>query len=374
MNRKIWISILCGSICGLVLSLPAFAEEPSDQEFKEPSGHELNERLKKLEEKMSGGAAAWTDRITISGAVEAEAVLLSEESNGDTTDSSDIALSTVDVNLDVVIAKNVSGHVLFTYGDDEGMEVDDGYVTIDGKDVVPLYLMAGKIYVPFGNYETHMVSDPLTQDLGETVDGAIQFGFVNQWFDAALAIYNGDVNETGEEDDPIDSYVLSAKATLPEGAVPDMGLSAGVSYISNLADSGLSLSGDTIEDYVAGFGVFVSVSFKEFVFLEAEYIKALDKFSVGELTYDGGEESEPGALNIELACAPMEKLELAVRYGKTEDIKGGPDQDALVETQYGIAAAYSLFENTTLSLEYLKGEYENDDEVTLFTTLLSIEF
>lgn len=360
MSKKLWISMLCWSICGLVLSLPALAEEPSN--------YELNQRLKKLEEKMGGGAAAWTDRITLSGAIEAEATFESNDTGGEDTDTSDIALSTVDVNLDVVIAKHVSGHALFTYCDDEGVEVDDGYITLDGKDVVPLYLMAGKIYVPFGNYETHMVSDPLTQDLGEIVEGAVQVGFVNDWFDAALAIYNGDA-EKADEDNVINGYVLSAKVTLPEGTVPDLGLSAGVSYISNLADSGIDNPSTDLEDYVAGFGVFVSASFKEFLFFEAEYIKALDEFNGDELIFDGDEDSEPSALNLELACAPMEKLELAVRYGKTDDI-----QDTLVETQYGIAAAYTLFENTTLSLEYLNGEYENDDEVTIITTLLSIEF
>jgi hypothetical protein len=48
--------------------------------------------------------------------------------------------------------------------------------------------------------------------------------------------------------------------------------------------------------------------------------------------------------------------------------------DLLPEDQYGAAVTYGLFENTSLSLEYLHGEFENDDERDLLTTQLAVEF
>ena len=39
-----------------------------------------------------------------------------------------------------------------------------------------------------------------------------------------------------------------------------------------------------------------------------------------------------------------------------------------------LTAAYGLFDNTTVALEYLKNDYQNDDEATVVTAQLAIEF
>jgi hypothetical protein len=114
----------------------------------------------------------------------------------------------------------------------------------------------------------------------------------------------------------------------------------------------------------------------EMVFFKAEYIGALDNFQAGEFTnIDGGNAIEPSAWNLELAYAPVEDLEVAVRYAQTDDIFGGIDNaGAFPESQYGLAAAYGLFDSTTVALEYLKNDYQNDDEATVITAQLAIEF
>lgn len=361
--KNVVTAILLGLICSLLITWSATAEEISNDA--------LNERITKLEEKIgdNGPGNSWMNRISIYGAIKAEAALV----NGEDDDSSDISLSTVDVNLDVDIAKHVSGHVLFTYGDDEGMEVDEGFIKLDGKDAMPLYLMAGKIYVPFGKYETHMLTDPLTQDLGETVEGAVQVGFANDWIDVGLALYQGDSIIDDDDDDEITDYALGAQFTLPKNRIPAINLSAGLSFLSNIGDSnGMidiqeELGNAPYEDKVMGMGIFLSVSVKKMIFFEAEYITALDEFNAGELDTD--DEAAPQAWNLELACLPMKKLEVALRYAQAEDV-----ENYLPETQYGLNAAYSLFENTDVSLEFLKNEYENDDEESIITAQLAIEF
>jgi hypothetical protein len=330
------------------------------------------------------GEGSWADRIAISGAVEAEAGFVSADYNDSTTDDvdeSDIVLATVELGLDAEIHKHVSGHVLLLWEEDDTdpIDMDEGYITIEGKDVVPLYLNAGKLYVPFGNYESHMISSPMTLELGETGQSAIQLGVATDWIDASVALFNGDVDETGE-DNTIGSYAGAVQFTLPEGTVPNFGLAAGVSYISNLADSDglgeeIATPDGTIEEHVAGLGAFVHVSFLNMFFLKAEYIGAMDKFKAGELNFDGGEAVEPSAMNVELAVAPLENLEFAVRYAQSEDIKGGiDDTGAFPESQYGFTVAYGLFDGTTLALEYQTGEYENKDAQSVITTQLAVEF
>jgi len=339
----------------------------------------LPERIRRIEEKMGqkGVLEKWADKITLSGLIEVEAYyedydsdnLATKDKNGD---SSDITLATVELGVDVDIIKHVKGHVLFLWEEDETepVDVDEGFITLDGEDVVPLYLNVGKLYVPFGNFESHFISDPLTLELGETRESALSVGYVNEWMDVSVSAFNGDIDETGE-DNHIESYVAAASFSVPEELISNFGITGGVSYISNIADSD-GLEGETpgqIKDYVGGFNAFLSISFMDKFFLECEYLGALDEFEAGELSFDGGKEFQPETWNLELAYAATERLKVAVKY------EGGDDLgDFLPEDQYGAALTYGLFENTSLSLEYLHGEFENDDEKDLITTQLAVEF
>lgn len=340
----------------------------------------LGDRVRRIEEQMEGNKKAgllgeWADRIHLSGALEVETGYEDmdfADPTVDDTDTSDISLATVELGVDADIAEHVQGHVLLLWEDGAGgVDVDEGFITIDGKDVVPLYLNAGKMYVPFGSYETHFVSDPLTLEIGETNEAAVAAGFANDWLDLCVAVYNGDVNEIDDQDDHIDGFAGSAVFSLPEGLVPNLGLRAGVSYLSNLAESD-GLEGETsgvIRDDVGGFGAFLSASYMESLFFEAEHITSLDSFEAGALAFDNGRRAEPRAWNLELAFAPMEKLELGLRYEGSDDMN-----DFLPEKQFGGVASYEVFKHTTLSVEYLRGTFENDDERDLITTQLAIEF
>jgi len=413
--KKLIKGMLCLLVCGSLFSFPAFAEEMSNYQLMEelkalknktrmledqlnrqekmskqeiskevPTGLEaqgLPERVRRIEEKMEqkqeGLLAKWADKITLSGLIEGEACYEDydyDDPATDDEDSSDITLATVELAVDVDLVKHVKGHVLFLWEEDETepVDVDEGYITLDGEDVVPLYLNVGKLYVPFGNFESHFISDPLTLELGETRESALTVGYVNEWMDLSASAFNGDTDETGE-DNHIESYVAAASFSVPEELISNFGISGGVSYISNIADSDNLqdeiVSPGGIKDYVGGFNAFLSLSFMDKFFLECEYLGALDEFEAGELSFDGGNKFQPKTWNFELAYAATDRLEVAVKY------EGGDDLgDFLPEDQYGAALTYGLFENTSLSLEYLHGEFENDDERDLFTTQLAVEF
>jgi hypothetical protein len=190
--------------------------------------------------------------------------------------------------------------------------------------------------------------------------------------DVSVSAFNGDVDETGE-DNHIETYVAAASFSVPEEVISNFGIAGGVSYISNIGDSDSlqdEIDSDAgIRDYVDGFNVFLSVSYMDKLFLECEYLGALDEFEAGELSFDGGNKFQPKTWNFELAYAATDRLELAVKY------EGGDDLgDFLPEDQYGAVVTYGLFENTSLAFEYLHGEFENDDERVLVTTQLAVEF
>lgn len=97
--------------------------------------------------------------MEISGLLEAEIGFSSDFNNVDT---SDITLATVELAFDAQINERVSAHVLMLHEDDdtEPAEIDAGIIGLDLNG--GWSLAAGRMYLPFGVFETHMVSDPLT--------------------------------------------------------------------------------------------------------------------------------------------------------------------------------------------------------------------
>ena len=79
----------------------------------------------------------------------------------------------------------------------------------------------------------------------------------------------------------------------------------------------------------------------------------------------------PSAWNVELGASIIDNIELAVRYGGSDD--GGAE--FLPESQYGSVLNWGFFENTNLALEYLHYKYEDDAQtVDALTAQLAVEF
>ncbi|MBU2521312.1 MAG: LbtU family siderophore porin [Proteobacteria bacterium] len=332
------------------------------------------------ETKLTNLLGKWADKIHPSACIEVEAFYEDKNFHDPSvrdTDTSDLKLATVAFGFDVDIAKHVKGSLFFLYEeDDTEFDVDEGIIRIDGADVVPLYVDLGKMYVPFGKFESHFISDPLTLELGETNESAAVGGFRNDWIELSVGAFNGDVDETGKGSSiHIDNYLASAIFTLPETTVPDFNLTAGISGISNIADSnnlqtvGTGVSAATIKNHIGGFNAFIIASLLDRYFFNAEYLGAIDDFEAGELSFDGGKSYRPEAWAIELACGITDSLKFGVCYEGSNDCG-----DFLPEKQFGGVVSYDLFKNTSVALEYLYGKYENKDTRHLMTTQLAIEF
>ncbi|MFZ1983505.1 MAG: LbtU family siderophore porin [Desulfatitalea sp.] len=365
-------------LASLVLSLglvgPALALD-STASGKTGGVTSLEDRIEKLEEAVGRKVEGekWYDRIQISGLVEVEAgygEVDFEDSALEDEKSSDVDLATVELALDAKIHAQVEGHVLIKYEEDD-LFVDEGFITLTGPDRFPAYLIAGRQYVPFGNFDTHFVTDPNTLILGETNEGAAVVGyrFMDEMLEVSAGAFNGEAREAGD-DDAIDSFVAAMVAK------PFEGLNLGVSYISNLAGSNSFneevVDPENLDSLVGGWSAFVSFSFLERFKLIAEYVGALDNFRAGEIygAADGAER-EPSAWNAEFGVAVIENVELALRYGGSDD--GG--FEFLPETQYGAVVNWGFFDNTNLAVEYLHGEFEEDyQETDTITAQLAIAF
>jgi len=183
-------------------------------------------------------------------------------------------------------------------------------------------------------------------------------------------LFNGDAQKVGEE-----SQLRDFGASLV--LTPTEGLALGCSYLSDLADSDAELLSE-YQNRVAGWSAFATYSRDAFG-VSIEVLGATKVFSDADLDADGnGQGDQPLVWNLELSWAPQENLELAVRFEGSEEFAGFP------ERQYGIGLSWGYWESTTLSLEYLRGEYDSnfgrneDDNLMetrdLVSALLAFEF
>ena len=108
----------------------------------------------------------WKPVSTISGTIEVEASAW----DGDSGEGSDIKLAKVELGFDAHLNQYTHGHLLFLYEEgeeDDRIRVDEATITIANPAVSPAFFRAGRMYVPFGKFETNMVSDPLTLEIAE---------------------------------------------------------------------------------------------------------------------------------------------------------------------------------------------------------------
>jgi hypothetical protein len=346
---------------------PALAESPGGVKSLEQRIDHLNKLIERSVDNDN-----WYNRIQIGGLVEVEAGYENIQFNDPAVEgekTGDVDAAAVEVDIDVTITDHVDGHMLIKHEEDD-VFLDEGFIVISGGDDLPVFLVAGRQYLPFGNFDSHFITDPTTLTLGETNEGALVAGyrFGDDLADLALGAFKGKVRKSGD-DDTIDGYVASLTAT------PFEGLAFGASYTSSLAaaDALADEVTDTenLASHMAGFSAHASLAFLDRFKVMGEYVGALERFGTGEM-YDPADDKRrrPMAWNAELAFAATDVVEIAARYGGSED-----GADLLPESQYGAVINWGFFDSTNLALEYLYGKFEDDHGKThTVTAQLAVEF
>jgi hypothetical protein len=244
----------------------------------------------------------------------------------------------------------------------------------------PWFVTAGQQYVPFGTYETNLVSDPLTLEIGETRESAVLAGIENNGFVGGLYIFNGDLDENGDSD--IDSYGLFGGYSQESD---NSSFAVNIGYISNIGDSdGLqdaiddNLAGGDFDDQVGGVTVDALFATGPFVFI-AEYTTATDSFDAGELGWGTGG-AQPSAFNVEAGYNFMlagKDATVAVGYQQTDEASAL----GLPEERIAAAISVGIMDNTTLSFEWAHDDdYSTSDGGTgeaggdTVTGQLAVEF
>lgn len=334
------------------LSHAAWAEHPDTQ----TEIANLKKRIEQLEKhdvdhpQQSFSLINGQSSLSITGLVEMEGSYEKIE-GGD--DSSDLALATVELGIEATLNEQTHGHVVLLWEDgEEEIAVDEAVISLTAPQPIlnhELTLHAGRIYLPFGNLNTNMISDGLTLDLAETRDSALLLEFSRDKISSKLAVFNGDT-DSDDNNDHVDSWVAAIELH------PINALTLGASYMNDLAESDIELvtNSDLYRHDVAAAGAYLNLAVGEWSF-DAEIISALRHFDA--TTVAGGEDlsgDQPCAWTVELGWQPTRDLLLATRYEQAEDF-----QDDAV--RYGLTASYALYDQVMLAVEYLHSDAKGDE-------------
>jgi hypothetical protein len=304
------------------------------------------------EAKASPAKPKIADYISIGGKLEA---LATETENFSKANTSDITLNKVEAYIDVEPADWVMGHVQFVYEDagSETVSLDEAYAKIGNTEKFPLFLQTGKWAVPFGSFETAMVTDPLTKSMAETKEKAVLVGAEVSGFTIEGYVYNGDTQKTAESNH-IDQYGLSVGyAAEIKGAK----LSVGAGYINNLADSeGLTSALGTansraLSSYVPGYDLHAAIEIAGFA-VSASYLTASKEFQTAELAF-AGHGAQPAAWATEVAYTAS-ILEKDVTFSVTAQGTKEALALSLPERRYGGAVTVAFHPNAKVGVEYLR--------------------
>jgi len=309
---------------------------------------------------MSFDAIAQMPDMEFGGLIEVEASR-SEDFAGNNT--SDIVLATVELGVDATLSERITSHLTFLYEEDAtDFGIDEGTLTYGINDTFAM--TAGRMYVPFGRYDSFMVSDPQTLVMGETVETVLMVSMENRGFYGSVYTFNGDsdkisTNNSGDDDDMSGGFNL--------GYAEDERFDIGISYISNIGDSDTlqelgsnSNQWGLVDSPVPGGAAHAMVSFRN-VTLVAEHVRALDNFTNGDLAGTVTREEQPSASNVEVGVALNNGVILAAAYQETDEAQfiGMPEKVT------SGTVSYELMAGASLSLEYASMEdYASNDNGT----------
>ena len=400
---------LCIAAVGMISWTPnsLAAEGNLDQQVQEliQQNQALTDRLNKLEQRIAepkattepayagvagGFLSDLENRITINGLLEFGGAYRSVDMNvGGHEKDSDLAMTTVELGIAAEVNDWVSAEIALLYedpifeNDDTSFDVDTAIITIANTEETPAFLMAGKMFVPFGALLEHFPDDPLidaplTLCLGEINEKALLIGAELEGFTVSAYVFNGDVEEAGGGDNVIESYGFDANYAF-EDETQDLDMLVGASYISNIADSdgiegmldedlvvevdgySLTIAHDgEIKNYTPGAAVYFHVGYQDF-FFDAEYMTATEEFGHGELLTGrtGNAGAKPEVWNIEVGYNYnwWRNLEITLKVAGSDDCEGL----GFPRERYGINFNQEIFDDTVFSVGYMYDYYDKDD-------------
>lgn len=293
---------------------------------------------------------AFAEESGWSGVVEVEAGSVIADSS---VSESDIALATVELGYQHFLTKNTSISVLFLHEDDDTEPAEIDQATINLNDVMGMDMSMGRQYLPFGSYNSGLVSDPLTLEIGETREASFGFSKSISIVTAEAHLFQGDAQVADN------AWIPDFMAKISLADEGNINYSLDAYFISELANSesmtGAVSDPTALSHNTGGAGVAAHLGIGA-LSLDAECLSAIKEYTSDDF---GG--NKPMACHFELgttANIANKETSFAIGYGMTNDAL---DLE-LPKSRIAAATSMLLTENFALSLEWaMDNDYSTDD-------------
>lgn len=243
--------------------------------------------------------------------------------------------------------------------------LDQGLVTLGNLDQYPLYATVGDYYMPFGRYNSYMVSDSLPKLLGGTKAKAVSVGWANtNTLNGNVFLMEKNVAVSGGER-PGQNNPWGASVDVSK-KINNFKLNTSLSYVNSMANGVLIASGVCNKSSDGGCysvgskdspaaDAIVTVGYGPFE-VSADYLTAINDMTLNT------SKVKPAASHLEaryLFKTLGRNSDVAVSYGETKHIADLP----LPSKQYGATYSVAINDYITTDLEYVTKKHVNVAEL-----------
>jgi len=230
-----------------------------------------------------------------------------------------------------------------------------GYATIGNLSKSPIYASIGQMYVPFGRYNSLMLTTTETTSLARILSTTTVLGFSQNGFSAQAFTYN---TQQGEQNSFINEGGANISYSSTDSSHP---YQIGASYTTNISDSqgmqdngsDAAFQGFAINDYdspsTPAYDLYGSMGIGDFTLI-GEYISATKHFSDDALQFnDTG--AKPKALQAELDYSTTinnKPTSFGIMFSQTWQALALN----LPKNSYNVVANTSIWRDTVESIEY----------------------
>ncbi|MDD2942613.1 MAG: LbtU family siderophore porin [bacterium] len=291
--------------------------------------------------------------------------------------SSDIILATTELEIHAEPSEFATGHVLFLYEEDttEPMALDEAVLDLHYGEDLQIALTGGKFYLPFGNYDSNMISDPLTLELGEINQSALMLQLAEKTgLHASMYAFNCDLSEG--QNDNIDCFGGDIGYNYENN---DLLAGLGLGLISNLPDSDgletlLEDEGAILQEHGSGIAAHLKIEYTP-VYVMFEYVGALKDFDLNREDIESPDEADIHLGTLPVGRERIKKIWSSnIEAGFNFTILDKPSifavaiqhsknlPEFLPKTRYLSTLATELEEGLTAGLEYSFDKDFSEDE------------
>jgi len=280
--------------------------------------------------------------VTLTGSLELEKKNLTLHfDDGTRSVENEDPVQNLQLGFEVGISDNVGIELVYEGESSDRIrgKVNEGFIHAEFEN---LTLQLGRQDLPFGEYYSYFVADPLLQ-FGETKADALvaEYGFA-EFLAFSPFVFESNVSKELDNDSVDWGAVLSFTNK-------DESIRIGAGYISDLAESDeqlLSDFGNRFQQRVPGVNAHILVGFEQFE-ITAEWVEVNKKFREFDPEFD-----KPSSYNFEIAYTPTKRFLIATRLERSRELEDTQQE------RYGIAFTWFVSKYVYVSLDYLTGKFK----------------